>query len=248
MIGTGIFTTTGIIADRLYTPFSLLLVWLVGGITALCGALCYAELSVAIPKSGGEYRYLSEIYHPSIGFLSAWISLLVGFSAPIAATAVAFGEYLKHIIPFISPKSAALSIVVFLSIIHTIDVRIGSYVQNFFTIIKVFILLALVGAGFIYGSGAISLSPTKEDIHLITGARFSESLIFVSFTYSGWNAATYIAGEIKDPEKNLPASLISGVILVTILYMLINTLYVYAVPIEEMAGKIEIGYLSAIKL
>lgn len=249
MVGTGIFTTSGFIVSELNSPFLLLFVWLIGGILALFGALSYAELAAAMPMSGGEYNYLSKIYHPAVGFLSGWISLIAGFSAPIASVSLAFGKYLFSVMPFIHPKIAALALVLIFSMLHLVDIRMGSYTQNFFTIIKIVLILGFIILGFLIGMGRrFVLMPTLDDLQVVISPKFGVALILVSFAYSGWNASTYIAGEIKDPERNLPRSLFLGTLIVIILYLGLNLLYIYAMPIKEMAGKIEVGHIAAVNL
>jgi APA family basic amino acid/polyamine antiporter len=249
MVGTGIFTTTGFLASELNSPFLILLAWALSGLTAICGALSYAELAAAMPQSGGEYHYLSITYHRSVGFLSAWVSLIVGFSAPIAAASVACGKYLSSVFPSTNVTLIALSLVIFISLLHSVDIRIGSYAQNIFTFGKVIFIVALIAAGFIFGSGTMpSFAPAPEELRLIISPDFAVSLIFISFAYSGWNAATYIGGEIKEPHKNLPRALLFGTVIVTVLYLGLNCLYLYALPLKDMADIVEIGSLAAIRL
>ena len=246
MIGTGIFTTTGFLAFDLGSPFTILLVWLVGGVLAICGALAYGELAAAMPRSGGEYHYLSRIYHPAIGFLSGWVSLIVGFSAPIAASAIAFGKYLFAVYPVVSSTHAAVILVIIFSLLHLIDIRIGSYTQNFFAVLKVALILAFIVSGFILLSEReLNLFPDSQDLRMTISPTFAVALIFVSFSYSGWNAATYIGGEIKNPGRNLPRSLLLGVLIVMLLYLGLNLVFVLAVPMSALAGKVEVGHIVA---
>lgn len=250
MIGSGIFTTSGFLMEELNSPFLLFCVWLVGGLVALCGALSYSELASAMPESGGEYHYLTKLYHPAVGFLSAWVSLLIGFSAPIAAASIAFSVYLDIFLPEIIPsKLIALGLVSIISLFHIADIRFGTYFQNFFTFIKVALIFTLILGGFTSGAGNIpSLIPSSQELVSLFSPLFATSIIFVFFSYSGWNAAAYIGGEIKNPEKNLPISLLLGTLIVLFLYLGLNILYLYAIPQEEMVGKLEVGHLAAVNL
>ena len=249
MIGTGIFTTTGFLIADLKSPTVILFVWLLGGLLALSGALVYGELGAAMPRSGGEYHYLSKIYHPLIGFLSGWVSLIVGFSAPIAASAVAFGKYLSTIYPEIPVIYAALTLVILLSMIHIMDVKLGGYTQNAFTLLKVILILTFIAAGAWYFMDKhISVDVHWGDIGSVFEPSFAVALIFVYFAYSGWNAATYIGGEIEQPEKNLPRSLIIGTSVVILLYLGLNLIFLYGVTPETLAGKVEVGHVVAGKL
>ena len=260
MIGAGIFTTSGLLMSDLKDPLIMLGLWAAGGLIALCGALSYGELGAAIPKAGGEYAFLSKLFHPLFGFLSGWVSLFAGFSAPIAASAIGFSEYLTRAFPGLlsvshsgSPTEAVivkktLSIVVILifTLIHARGVEVGARVQNFLTVLKVGLITGLIVLGFSVGRGDLG--------HLAQGGGFSFdfggwktiglSLMWIMFAYSGWNASAYIGSEIKDPRRNLPRSLILGTGIVLALYLLLNLFYVYAVPPDKMAGVISIGGLA----
>ncbi len=248
MIGTGIFTTTGLMADMGARGGDILLAWLIGGILALFGALCYGELGANMPESGGEYYYISRILHPSLGFLSGWVSLIVGFSAPIAAAAMAMQIYMQQVIPGWPANTMAVIIILLLSMLHAYDLRIGSRVQMSLVILKVLIILGFIAGVMITGHG------TNHEIVLDISPNFwfgpssSVVLIFVAFAYFGWNAASYIGAEIKNPEKNLPLALISGTVIVTILYVLVNYAYLKVIPIEQVAGVESIASTAAAAL
>ena len=260
MIGAGIFTTSGLLMRDLRNPWLMIALWVVGGLIALCGALSYGELGAAIPRAGGEYIFLSRLYHPLFGFLSGWTSFFAGFSAPIAASAIGFTEYLTRAFPEllnlgIFPASAeaaiikkiiaALVIAVF-TFIHVRGIEVGAKIQNFLTLLKVFLVVGLVLAGFAIGRGNFS--------HFAQGGSFSFdfsgwktialSLMWIMFAFSGWNAAAYIGSEVKNPSRNLPRSLILGTGIVMVLYFLINMLYIYAASPEEMSGVISIAGLA----
>lgn len=248
MIGTGIFTTSGLILAKVSDPITFGLCWLIGGIFALCGALCYAELGVRYPKAGGEYIYLREAFGPSLGFLSGWLSLIVGFSAPIAAVAMAFATYLFPGAGQAIANALACGVILCFTLLHYHSLRCGIQVQNGLTLIKVGIIVTLVVAAFVAGRGDLSHFETgiwADDLFSINSA---VALIFISFAYSGWNAACYLGGEIHDPEYNLPRALAIGTVTVTILYLALNGVFLYALPPQEMAGRTDIGTLAATAL
>lgn len=244
MIGTGVFTTSGFLLKDLQSPWRVLAVWLVGGVMAALGATCYGALSRKIPESGGEYIFLSRTLHPAAGYVAGWISLLVGFSAPLAAAAFAFGEYAKPWLQGISPQMAGSVLLLIFAIVHSIDVRGGAWIQNFAVALKVAIIAGFV----IFAFGKINPLPQNTPPGDFPWALFGVSLIWVSFSYSGWNAAIYIAGEVKNPEKNLPLSLLLGTGIVTLAYILLNAVFVFSAPIEQLAGKLEIGRIAAASL
>lgn len=246
MIGTGIFATTGEIAASLPSHFALLAVWIGGGLLALCGALAYGELAAAMPRSGGEYHYLAKLIHPSMGFTSGFISLVAGFAAPIALSANAFGIYVSKFIPGVAEKEVALGLMCVLTLIHGINLKYGAAMQNVFTVLKVLLIILFIIAGLAYQHPEpLQLVPTNIDWGLILSAAFAVGLIQVYFAYSGWNAAAYISGEIKNPKKNVPLALVIGTSIVLILYVLLNFVFLRTVPIADMTGKIEIGHTAA---
>jgi len=266
MIGTGIFTTSGFIIQELGHPMVLLLCWLIGGIFALCGALCYGELGAAFPEAGGEYVYLRESFGKLVAFLSGWISLLVGFSAPIAASAIAFATYSGSIFPLpahpqfsltisgltlftVSPiKLTAILAIIILSLVHYHSLRVGSRVQNTLTSFKIVIIILFIAGGFLLGKGSLSHFSVELPLAAMFQSKFAVSLIFVSFAYSGWNAAAYLGSEIKNPSRNIPVALFAGTLLVLILYLLLNAVYIYALPAGRMSGVLEVGAMSAVSL
>jgi APA family basic amino acid/polyamine antiporter len=245
-IGTGVFTSLGFQAVDIKSGFALLFLWFVGGIFALCGALSYGELGAAMPRSGGEFHYLSQTYHPIVGFLTGWVSITVGFAAPIAAAAIAFGQYFSRVIPAIAPMAIAPLIVIIISLIHTRNLKLGSYFQDSLTVLKVLLIVVVILCGFLIAEPqSIRFLPSGEDMQLIFSSPFAISLVYVTYSYSGWNASVYIASELKEPEKNLPRSLFAGTFLVMVLYLLLNFIFLYTTPIDELAGQLEIGYLAA---
>ena len=246
MIGTGVFTSLGFQVVDIKSGFTLLFLWMVGGVFALCGALSYGELGAAMPYSGGEYYYLSRIYHPVVGFLSGWVSVTVGFAAPIAAAAMALGAYFKGVFPVISSTAIALAVVVGVSLIHSRSKTFGSYFQQIFTILKVLLIVVLIVCGFLLAEPQqLGFLPSTGDVNLIFSSPFAISLVYVTYSYSGWNAAVYLASEVEDPEKNLPRSLIGGTSIVMGLYLLLNFIFLHTTPLNKLAGEVEVGYIAA---
>src|SRR5215467_6925071 len=220
MIGIGVFTSLGFQVREIPTGFSLLMLWVVGGLTALCGAVSYAELATALPRSGGEYNFLSRIYHPALGFLAGWVSATVGFAAPTALAAMAFGVYFEGVLPGIPPLALGLGVVWIVALVHLIGIRHGSTFQNVSTAIKVILIVAFIVAGFTVGNPQpISFVPSARDLDHLFSAPFAISLVFVMYSYSGWNAATYIVNEVREPEKSLPVSLLAATLIVLVLYV-----------------------------
>ncbi len=256
MIGTGVFTSLGFQLFSLSTDFAIVALWLVGGLAALCGALSYGELSGALPRSGGEYYLLSRIYHPAVGFLSGWVSVVVGFSAPIAAAAMAMGQYLSRVLVQTGVVSAAsqptvvtvvaVAGVTIISIVHLLDVRIVSRFQIVFTTLKVSLILALIACGFALAKAQpVSFLPDRAGLDSIFTAGFAVSLVYVMYAYSGWNAAIYVAGDIKKPGRYLPLSLVFGTVIVILLYAPLNAVFMYAAPVEQLKGQVDVGYIAA---
>lgn len=261
MIGTGVFTSLGFQVagfEEIGQPsgFSYVLFWILGGIFALCGALSYAELGAAMPRSGGEFHYLSKIFHPSVGFLSGWISATVGFAAPIALAGMALGKYFSSVMAGgtstevegveLQTKVIAGVVILLVTFVHLQNLKLGSVFQNIFTVLKVFLIIALIFAGIILAEPTgFSFLPGPNDGEAILSAPFAIGLVYVMYSYSGWNASTYIASEIKDPDKNLPRSLFIGTAVVMVLYILLNMVFLYATPIEDLSGVLEVGYVAA---
>jgi APA family basic amino acid/polyamine antiporter len=260
MIGAGIFTTSGLLMSGLNNPVLMIILWAAGGIIALCGALSYGELGAAMPGAGGEYLFLSKLYSPIFGFLSGWVSFIVGFSAPIAASALGFSEYFTRAVPglaiwlqdngimgsVLTKKTLAVSVILIFTFIHYRGIKYGARIQNTLTILKILLIVILLTAGFSSGKG--NFSNFIEGGNLPSGLAGWKtaglSLMWIMFAYSGWNASTYLGAEIKNPSRNLPGSLIYGTIIVMILYLGINVLYVYGINPEAMKGVISVGGLA----
>jgi APA family basic amino acid/polyamine antiporter len=261
MIGAGIFTTSGLLMRDLENPLLMMGLWIAGGIIALCGALSYGELGAAMPRAGGEYMFLSRLFHPVLGFLSGWVSFFVGFSAPIAASAIGFTDYLTRAFPglvqpgilpgsiesLVLKKGIAILVIVLFTAIHTRGIVSGARVQNFLTILKVGLILGLVMLGFLLGRGNFKHLFQGSPIVLDFGGLKTIGLasMWIMFAYSGWNASAYIGSEVKDPQKNLPRSLILGTGAVILVYFFLNLFYLYAIPPAEMGGVISIAGLAA---
>jgi APA family basic amino acid/polyamine antiporter len=245
MIGIGVFTSLGFQVRDIPSPFALMILWMVGGLIALCGALSYAELAAAFPRSGGEYNFLSRAFRPSFGFMAGWISATVGFAAPVALAAMAFGQYFAGVVPGAPALALGVAITWLVSLVHLYGIQSGSFLQNISTFIKIGLIAALIAAGLASGSPQpITFAPSAADIGYIAGAPFAISLVFVLYSYSGWNAATYIAGEIRDPERSLPRSILLAVLIVTVLYVALNAIFLRAAPMSELAGQLDVGLIA----
>ncbi|HZS16827.1 MAG TPA: amino acid permease [Candidatus Udaeobacter sp.] len=245
IIGTGIFTSLGFQLVDIQSGFALVMLWIIGGIVALCGALCYGELSAALPRSGGEYHFLSQIYHPALGFMAGFISGTVGFAAPIALAAMAFGTYFVGVFGVGSPVVLSFVIVWVVTAFHLWNLQIGSAFQNFATTVKLLLIGTLIVGGLLLQTKQdISFLPAHGNILTIFGEQFAIALVFVMYSYSGWNASAYITGEIKKPEKNVPRSLLAGTGLVIIVYVLLNAVFLATTPVQELKGQIEVALIA----
>ena len=245
IIGTGIFTSLGFQLEEIHSGFPLLLLWVVGGIAALCGALSYGELSAALPRSGGEYHFLSKIYHPAVGFMAGFVSAIVGFAAPIALAAMAFGKYFQGVFNFGSPVLLSFAVVWLIALVHLSGLKFGSVFQNLSTLVKLLLIAVLIGAGlFVVPKQLIAFLPARGDAMSIFGAPFAVALVYVMYSYSGWNAASYIIGEIKRPEKNVPRSLLAGTLVVSAIYVLLNAIFLATTPASELRGQLEVGLIA----
>lgn len=269
MIGTGIFTGTGFLAGELGSTNLVFSIWVVGGVVAFLGAICYSELGINFPSSGGEYVYLTRAFGPAWGFMTGWASFFAGFSAPIATAALAFSEYLGHFFPALSQDNArviagsgewairlggaqavACGLVAAFTVLNILGVQRVARVQNVLTGVKVLVLLAFIVLGFTIGDGNTShfaASATRTVTTSLAG-QFALSLVFVFFAYSGWNAATYVAEELRHPARTLPLAMGIGTALVTALYLVLNFVFVYAAPLEQLKGQEAVGAFAASRL
>lgn len=243
MVGTGIFTSLGFQVGEIPSRPAIMALWTLGGILALCGALCYAELSSALPRSGGEYHFLGKIYHPALGFMAGIVSIIVGFAAPVALSAMAFGSYLQGIFPAVSPVAASVAVVIFVTLFHLRTLRVSSIFQVIFTILKITLVLLLIAVLFT----APPSEPAPSDpwpSYLLT-APFAVSLMFTLYAYSGWNAATYILGEVRTPARVIPSALALGTMLVMVLYLALNAAFLNAAPPGVLAGNLNVAQVAA---
>jgi APA family basic amino acid/polyamine antiporter len=270
MVGTGIFTTTGFMAGDLGSASAILWCWAVGAFFAICGALSYSELAINFPSSGGEYVYLSEAYGPAWGFMSGWVSFFAGFSAPIAAAALAFANYVGYFNPlfkqdapawfsagtdtfsirFGGAQALAAGLIAVFTLLNCLGVKRISRIQNALTGTKILVIAAFILAGLFSSQGSwdhFSQTAARTSTYSLP-VQFIISLVWVMVGYSGWNAATYVAEEIRAPQKNLPAAIAAGTLLVTLLYLGLNVIFIYATPLENMKGVLAIGSLAASNL
>ena len=264
MIGTGIFTTTGFLAGDLGQPILVLGIWVVGALMVTAGCLSYAELGINIPRSGGEYVYLREAWGPAWGFMSGWVSFLAGFAAPVALGTLAFSEYLSHFFPalrvsqqangaalgwlHLGPgQGLALAILALFTVINILGLSLAARLQSAITISTLGVLAAFLVLAFTVGHGRWSnfaVTATRTSAHGL-GAQFAASLVFVMFAYSGWNAASYVAEEIRAPERALPRALLAGAAIVALFYVALNAAFIYALPLESLKGVVSVGATAA---
>jgi basic amino acid/polyamine antiporter, APA family len=245
MVGVGVFTSLGFQVKDIPSGFSILLLWVVGGLVALCGVFSYSELGAMFPRSSGEYNFLSRAFHPSFGFLAGWVSATVGFAAPVALAAMAFGEYAKSLLPDVSPLTLAVAVVWLVSLVQLSGVRQSGTFQLISTILKVVLILAFLVAGFVVGTPQpVSFAPSASDFAHITGGPFAIGLVFVMYSFSGWNAATYIIGEMRMPQQNLPRALLAGTLIVLVLYVALNAVFLYTTPIDELSGQLDVARVA----
>ena len=245
MIGVGVFTSLGFQVKSIPSGFSILLLWSVGGVVALCGVFAYGELGAMFPRSSGEYNLLGRAYHPAFGFLAGWISATVGFAAPVALAAMAFGEYGKSVFPAIPPMLLAVCLVWLVSIVQLTGVKHSSTFQLVATILKVTLITAFLVAGFLVGTPQpVSFAPQAGDFAHVVSGPFAIGLVFVMYSFSGWNAATYITGEINDARQNLPRALLAGTLIVMVLYIALNAVFLHTAPIDKLAGQLDVATIS----
>lgn len=245
MIGVGVFTSLGFQVKDIPSGFSILLLWTIGGIVALCGVFSYSELGAMFPRSSGEYNFLGRAYHPAFGFLAGWVSATVGFAAPVALAAMAFGEYAKSVWPSLPPIPLAIAVVWLVSIVQLTGVRHSATFQLISTILKVVLIVAFLVAGFIIGvPQPISFTPQAGDLSHIVSAPFAIGLVFVMYSFSGWNAATYIIGEMKTPQQSLPRALLAGTLIVLVLYVALNAVFLHTTPVDALAGQIDVASVA----
>lgn len=251
MIGTGVFTSLGYQVGPLPSGFVIIMLWLLGGLVALSGAMTYAEISTTLKRSGGEYYYLGKIFHPVVGFISGWMSTMVGFGGAISAVALAIGSY-SSILLGLPEKGVAIGCILFISGIHLLGVKTGGLAQTFLTSIKLSLILFFCLAPFFIGESGrlsnISFMPGPGDLDLMLSPGFAVSLVFVVYAYTGWNAAAYIAGNLEEPARNLPRALLIGTTIVVVIYLALNSMFLYVATFRELESQNDIGNVVAVKL
>jgi basic amino acid/polyamine antiporter, APA family len=246
MVGTGVFTTLGFQAQAVPDGAALLLLWALGGIIALSGALCYAELAAAIPRSGGEYHFLSRTMSPTLGRLAGWVSVTVGFSAPVALAAMALGSYAAIFLPF-DPTLIAVVAVLAVTAVHAADLALGGAFQVVSTLLKILVvaLFCIAGLAAEPVPGSAGLMPGPGTLAAVLSAPFGVALIYTAYAYSGWNAAAYVVDEVQNPQRTVPRALVHGTLVVTLIYLLLNLVFLRTTGLVELQGTVEVGALSA---
>ena len=237
MVGTGVFTSLGFQLAGGLTPFVILVLWLVGGVCAFCGGVAYAELAAALPRSGGEYHFLARIFHPSIGFLAGWASITAGFAAPVALAAMAFGKYIHKLHPAFAELPLAFAALGSITVAMLASARLRQWFQNAATSLSFLAILVFLAAGFLSPVTGSALAPQAGDPARMFGPSFATSLIYVMFAYAGWNASTYVTGEVRNPSRNVPLSMALGTVIVTVLYVALNAIFLRSAPAAELLGK-----------
>ena len=244
MIGTGVFTSLGFQLAVVQNTWTILLLWTFGGIMALLGALVYAELGTHFRRTGGDYIFLSETIHPLVGYLYAWVSLVVGFSAPIAIAAMAMNNYLSPVLG--ETQLPGLLFLVLIPAVHIFSVSSSAKFQNGMTILKIAFVLALIGIGLAFGtnstSPALNFSDSWKDEILLPG--FAVSLIYVFYAYTGWNSAAYIIEEVDQPKKNLPKALIGATVLVMVVYVLLQLVLLKHASVSQLTGQVQVADIA----
>ena len=249
MIGTGVFTSLGYQLLDIQSGFSIIMLWFIGGVISLFGALSYSELASALPRSGGEYYLLSRILHPSIGLSAGIISATVGFSAPAVLAAIALANYLKPIFVNVNVSILAATVIILLNILHSFSLGVGKSFQVWSTLLKLFTMILFIFAGIFFSDKQdISFSPRLEDLKIVLSPEFAVNLVWVSYAYAGWNSSVYVVGEIVKPNKNIFKSILIGTLLVAAFYVMLNYVFLVVSPIESLKGEIEIGYISSVNL
>jgi len=244
MIGTGVFTALGYQLEATDTVFSIMLLWVLGGVAAITGAFTYIALASALPRSGGEYHFLSNIYGPAIGYVTGLLTVLVGFCAPIGASAIALDSYASNLfaLPLGGFSLWSMGSLLLVFLVHFSHVRTGGNFNLLFTFLKVVLILIFVLAGFFLIKEPMSLShlPQKKDLDLIMSSGFGVSLVYVTYSYTGWNAAVYMLDEVKNPKRNVPIAIIGGTLIVGVIYLLVNYVLLYSTPMDVMAGQTDV--------
>jgi len=245
MVGTGVFVALGYQLNATDTVFSIMLLWVLGGIASLTGALTYCALAQMMPRSGGEYHYLSSVFGPALGYAAGILTVVVGFAAPIAISALAFGGYAGNII-LIHEKILAAGLIGLVTLVHLTNVKAGGSFNWISTLVKMLLIVVFIVAGLAMSDPqSLSLMPQARDASLIMSSGFGVSLIYVTYSYTGWNAAVYMMDEVQHPERNVPRAILLGTGIVTVVYILINFVFLYSAPMTELVGQTDFAHLSA---
>ncbi|MGB4739996.1 MAG: APC family permease [Fuerstiella sp.] len=251
MIGSGIFTTSGFTLASLGTPTNVMICWAVGGVIAVCGALAFGRLATLMPQSGGEYLYLSRHLHPLAGFLAGWVSLIAGFSGAIAIAAIAFEAYAlpADLRPkWLPPDVVAIVAILFFGAAHGVKSEWGRSLQNMVVVLKLvalIVFLAVATLNFQSHTWHVDGNEAAAPVGMQWLTQMANSLVWISLSYMGFNAAIYVAGESKDASKTVPKALLRGTLLVTLLYLLLNLVFVTAAPFDQLAGNPPVATLAA---
>lgn len=247
MVGTGVFTSLGYQVGDIPSGPGIMLVWLLGGLVALCGAFSYAELAGALPRSGGEYHFIGKLYHPSLGWTAGLLSAVVGFAAPTALAVLALGSYAHRVFPQVPALEVSVVALVLVTGGHLVTLKISARLQTVSTALKLTLIVGFILAAFLKtGHGDIRWQVLPQvDLDIITRPAFAVALLFVFYAYSGWNAAVYMLEEIKDERRTVVRSLVYGTLLVMALYMLLNAAFLKAAPVADLAGVTEVGHVAA---
>ena len=248
MIGAGVFTTSGFSLADLGDREFVILTWLIGGLVALCGAYSYGQLAQRIAESGGEYLYLSRMVHPLVGFVAGWVSLLAGFTGAIAFAATVFESYAlpESIKPaWMQPGMLGITVILIFGALHSLILKVGLRTQNLIVILKIGLLLGFVLYAFAYFPGSwpgmqLATEPTEFSI-----SKMAATLVWISLSFSGFNAAVYIAGEVKDPKRTVPRALLTGTLLVTLFYLLLNVIFIYGASPQATSGQPDVAAVAA---
>jgi APA family basic amino acid/polyamine antiporter len=238
-IGVGVLTTTGYMA-RDMSPNVILVAWVLGALIALAGAFCYATIANRIPRSGGEYRYLSDLVHPSVGYLAGWTSLLVGFSAPVAVAAYSAALFAETLVPSLDARATAIGIIVVVTLLHAVSRRVSLRSQNFLAGTKLIVFVGFLGVALIYGANqwpdwqppAVVESGSSG----FPAGPFFIALVFIAYAFSGWNTSIYAAEEFKNPRRDVARSMIGGTIVIGVLYLAVNWIFVSNLDGAKMAA------------
>jgi APA family basic amino acid/polyamine antiporter len=247
MIGTGVFTSLGLQVQSIPSTSAVLLLWVLGGVSSLCGALAYAELGAAHPRSGGEYHLLATAYTSTLGFIAGVATLIAGLAAPMAVSAVAFSKYMHNLVPLPSPVYI-VGVIVLTTILHSVNVRVGAVLHSGITYFNVALMLVFIIAALVIDVPNVPppmLVPTADDLRFMLSPSYAVAFVFVVYAYLGWNTSVYIIDELHEPQQTLPRSVIIGVLAVTVLYVVLNYAFLNVASLADLSGKVDVGYIAA---